>query len=69
MNRLSKILLVIVIILTIALITMTILFFNMKNLAYTNFSMYETEKNFSNFLQEQLDNYQQEDLENSSSQE
>ena len=50
MNKLSKILLVLVIILTIALIAMTILFFNMKKVAYNDFIMYENEKEHSDFL-------------------
>lgn len=60
MNKLSKILLTFVIILVIALIIMTILFFNMKRLASYNFTMYETQKEFSNFLEEQLEEYKQE---------
>lgn len=60
MNKLSKILLSLVILLTIALITMTILFFNMKNVARDNFSMYESQKQLSIFLEEQLAEYQQE---------
>ena len=60
MNKLSKILLSLVILLTIALITMTILFFNMKNVARDNFSMYESQKQLSIFLEEQLEEYQQE---------
>lgn len=59
MNKLSKILLSLVILLTIALITMTILFFNMKNVARDNFSMYESQKQLSIFLEEQLEEYQQ----------
>ncbi len=60
MNKLSKILLAFVVLLTIALITMTILFFNMKNVARDNFSMYESQKQLSIFLEEQLEEYQQE---------
>lgn len=60
MNKLSKILLALVIILTIGLITMTVLFFNMKNTADTNFSMYESQKETSNFLEKQLEEYMQE---------
>ena len=60
MNKLSKILLALVVLLTIALITMTILFFNMKNVARDNFSMYESQKQLSIFLEEQLEEYQQE---------
>lgn len=60
MNKLSKILLALVILLTIALIAMTILFFNMKNVARDNFSMYESQKQLSIFLEEQLEEYQQE---------
>lgn len=60
MNKLSKILLAFVVLLTIALITMTILFFNMKNVARDNFSMYESQKQLSIFLEEQLAEYQQE---------
>lgn len=60
MNRLSKILLTFVIILVIALITMTVLFFNMKNLAYYNYSMYESQKDLSNSLEKQLEEYRQE---------
>ena len=54
MNKLSKILLALVIILTIGLITMTVLFFNMKNTAEFNFSMYESQKETSDFLEKQL---------------
>ena len=60
MNKLSKILLALVVLLTIALITMIILFFNMKNVARDNFSMYESQKQLSIFLEEQLEEYQQE---------
>ena len=60
MNKFSKILLAFVVLLTIALITMTILFFNMKNVARDNFSMYESQKQLSIFLEEQLAEYQQE---------
>ena len=60
MNKLSKILLALVVLLTIALITMIILFFNMKNVARDNFSMYESQKQLSIFLEEQLAEYQQE---------
>ena len=60
MNKLSKILLAFVVLLTIALITMTILFFNMKNVARDNFSMYESQKQLSIFLEERLEEYQQE---------
>ena len=59
MNKLSKILLTFVIILVIALITMTVLFFNMKNLAYDNYSMYESQKDLSNSLEKQLEEYRQ----------
>ena len=58
MNKLSKILLALVVLLTIALITMIILFFNMKNVARDNFSMYESQKQLSIFLEEQLAEYQ-----------
>ncbi len=62
MNKLNKILIAIVIsILGVALIIMIILFFNMKNVADMNYSMYETQKDFSNFLEEQLDEYRQEE--------
>lgn len=62
MNKLSKILLAIVIsILVVALIIMTILFFNMKNLADINYSMYESQRDLSNSLEEQLDEYRQEE--------
>ena len=60
MNKLSKILLALVIILTIGLITMTVLFFNMKNTAEFNFRMYESQKETSNFLEKQLEEYMQE---------
>ena len=60
MNKLTKVLLAFVVLLTIALITMTILFFNMKNVARDNFSMYESQKQLSIFLEEQLEEYQQE---------
>ena len=60
MNKLSKILLALVVLLTIASITMIILFFNMKNVARDNFSMYESQKQLSIFLEEQLAEYQQE---------
>ena len=60
MNKLSKILLALVVLLTIALITMIILFFIMKNVARDNFSMYESQKQLSIFLEEQLAEYQQE---------
>ena len=60
MNKLSKILLALAVLLTIALITMIILFFNMKNVARDNFSMYESQKQLSIFLEEQLAEYQQE---------
>ena len=60
MNKLSKILLALVVLLTIALITMIILFFNIKNVARDNFSMYESQKQLSIFLEEQLEEYQQE---------
>ena len=60
MNKLSKILLALVVLLTIALITMIILFFNIKNVARDNFSMYESQKQLSIFLEEQLAEYQQE---------
>lgn len=60
MNKLSKILLALVIILTIGLITMTVLFFNMKNTAEFNFSMYESQKETSDFLEKQLEEYMQE---------
>lgn len=60
MNKLSKILLVLVVLLTIALITMTILFFNMKNLATTHYSMYESQKELSSFLEQQLEERNQE---------
>ena len=59
MNKLSKILLALVVLLTIALITMIILFFNIKNVARDNFSMYESQKQLSIFLEEQLEEYQQ----------
>ena len=59
MNKTSKILLILVMILTVALIIMTILFFNMRNLAYINFSMYESQKELSNFLEEQLEEHRQ----------
>ena len=59
MNKLSKILLTFNIIFIIALITMIILFFNMKKLAYDNYSMYESEKKLSTFLEEQLEEYKQ----------
>lgn len=55
MNKLSKILLTFVIILVISLIIMTILFFKMKNLAYYNYTMYESQKNLSNYLEKQLE--------------
>ena len=62
MNKLSKILLAIVIsILFVALIIMIILFFNMKNVAYLNYSLYESQRDLSNFLEEQLDEYRQEE--------
>ena len=48
MNKLSKILLTFV------------LFFNMKNLAYYNYSMYESQKNLSNSFEKQLEAYRQE---------
>lgn len=60
MNKSSKILLTFVIILLIALITMTVLFFKMKNLAYYNYSMYESQKDLSNFLEKQLEEYRKE---------
>lgn len=60
MNKLSKILLALVIILTIGLITMTVLFFNMKNTAEFNFNMYESQKETSDFLEKQLEEYMQE---------
>lgn len=63
MNKLSKILLVLVIILTIAQITMTILFFNMKKVAYNDFIMYENEKEHSEFLEKQLEEYKQDNQE------
>ena len=63
MNKLSKILLVLVIILTIALITMTILFFNMKKVAYNDLIMYENEKEHSEFLEKQLEEYKQDNQE------
>lgn len=59
MNKLSKVLLVLVILLTIALIAMTIFFFNMKKVAYYNFSMYESQKELSDSLEKQLEEYQQ----------
>lgn len=55
MNKLSKILLTFVIILVISLIIMTILFFKMKNLAYYNYTMYESQKNLSNYLEKRLE--------------
>ena len=60
MNKTSKILLILVMILTVALIIMTILFFYMRNLAYINFSMYESQKDLSNSLEKQLEEYRQE---------
>ena len=60
MNKLSKILLALVVLLTIALITMIILFFNMKNVARDNFSMYESQKQLSIFFFLLLAEYQQE---------
>ena len=59
MNKLSKILLAFVVLLTIALLIMAILFFNMKNTAYINFSMYESQRELSNSLERQLEEYQQ----------
>jgi competence protein ComGF len=60
MNKLNKILLVLVVLLTIALITMTILFFNMKKLANSHYSMYESQKELSSFLEQQLEERNQE---------
>ena len=62
MNKLSKILLTLVILLTIAVIIMIILFFYMKNLAYYNYAMYDSQRNVSNILEMQLEDYKQEYL-------
>lgn len=60
MNKSNKILLTLVVLLTIALITMIYFFFNMKNLAQLNYTMYESQKEVSNILEMQLDDYRQE---------
>lgn len=62
MNKLSKILLTLVILLTIAVIIMIILFFYMKNLAYYNYAMYDSQRNVSNILEMQLEDCKQEYL-------
>ena len=33
----------------------------MKNVAYLNYSLYESQRDLSNFLEEQLDEYRQEE--------
>lgn len=38
---------------------MTIFLFNMKKVAYYNFSMYESQKELSDSLEKQLEEYQQ----------
>lgn len=55
MDKLHKLLVVIVIILTFSLITMIILFFNMKNTAYYNYKLFEQSENVIKTLEENLE--------------
>lgn len=55
MNKLSKIFLCIIIILTVALITMTFLFLKMKETAFYNFSMYKNTEELVKYLESQLE--------------
>lgn len=56
MNKLSKIFLTIIIILVIALSVMILLFFNMKNTALINYSLYQSSLEQINQLESEKNN-------------
>lgn len=56
MNKLSKIFLAIIIILVIALSIMILLFFNMKNTALINYSLYQSSLEQINKLESENNN-------------